>query len=218
MKPGSFLIAGIFASFIAGWCGSVLIPQSQLRKLGPQIDEENADIYPLDIGGAASQGRAVYIANGCVYCHSQQVRDPQNGSDIARGWGARRTVGRDYLYASPALLGSSRLGPDLSNQGVLSDSEELKYKTDPLWHYKHLYSPKSVVAHSNMPAYRYLFEKRKISGQRSNEALVLTGNDAVEEGYEVVPKPEAKALVAYLLSLDRSHPLKEVPVAQEAKQ
>ena len=61
-----------------------------------------------------------------------------------------------------------------------------------------------------MPPYRYLFETKKISGQRSVDALDLTGLDAPEPGYEVVPKPEATKLVAYLLSLDKSHPLKEV--------
>jgi hypothetical protein len=35
----------------------------------------------------------------------------------------------------------------------------------------------------------------------------------VEDGYEVVPKPEAKKLVGYLLSLDKSHALKEVKSA-----
>lgn len=218
MKPGSYLFAGIFATFAIGWFGSVLIPHSQIGQLKPQVDEENADIYPINTGGSANQGRAVYVANGCVYCHSQQVRDPINGSDIERGWGSRRTVARDYIYDSPALLGASRMGPDLANYGTKTDVPELKYKSDPAWHYKHLYSPKSVVAHSNMPPYTYLFEKRKITGQRSLEALDLKGKDAVDEGYEVVPKPEAKALVAYLLSLDRNHALKEVKASQEAKQ
>lgn len=216
MKPGSYLFAGIFATFALGWFGSVLVPHHQIGQLKAQVDEENADIYPVNIGGAANQGRDVYVSNGCVYCHSQQVRDPMNGSDIERGWGSRRTVARDYLYASPALLGSSRMGPDLTNYGVKAEAPELKYKADAAWHYAHLYSPKSLVAHSNMPSYRFLFEKRKISGQRSADALNLKGKDAVEEGYEVVPKPEAKALVAYMLSLDRSHSLEEVKT-QEAK-
>ena len=60
-----------------------------------------------------------------------------------------------------------------------------------------------------MPSYRYLFDKRKISGQRSVDALDVP----VEDGWEVVPKPEAKELVGYLLSLDRSHPLKEAKTA-----
>ena len=67
-----------------------------------------------------------------------------------------------------------------------------------------------MIAISNMPPYRYLFETRKIGGERSADALALTGPNKPKPGYEVVPKPEAKALVAYLMSLDKSHPLKEV--------
>ena len=46
-------------------------------------------------------------------------------------------------------------------------------------------------------------------GQRSVDAL----NVPTEDGYEIVPKTEAKALVSYLLTLDKSHPLKEVKTA-----
>lgn len=210
MKPGSLLLAGIFATFTASWFGTVLLPHSQLGNMRSQVDEENSDIYPINAGGQADQGRAVYVANGCVYCHSQQVRDAQNGSDIERGWGNRRTVARDYIYAAPALLGSSRMGPDLTNEGAKSEDQNLKYRTDVSWHYKHLYAPKSVVANSTMPPHPFLFDKRRISGQRSSEALDLGVKDGIEDGFEVVPKPEAKALVAYILSLDRTHPLKEV--------
>ena len=31
-------------------------------------------------------GRQSYIANGCVYCHSQQPRDIKQAPDATRGW------------------------------------------------------------------------------------------------------------------------------------
>jgi hypothetical protein len=40
--------------------------------------------------------------------------------------------------------------------------------------------------------------------------LKLGERDAVPEGWEVVPTYDARCLVAYLMSLDQSHPLKEV--------
>ena len=61
-----------------------------------------------------------------------------------------------------------------------------------------------------MPSYRFLYEERRITGQRSADALVLKDKDAPPPGWEVVPSYEAKALVAYLMSLDQSHPLQEV--------
>lgn len=205
MKPSLF--AGIFATFAASWFGIVMVPQAQIGNLLPQIDEENNDVYPVNIGGIADAGRRVYAANGCVYCHTQQVRDEHSGADIARGWGqgagaARRTVARDYAYESPAFLGTTRVGPDLTNVGYRQQSAE--------WHYLHLYNPPAVTPGSNMPPFRFLFEKKKITGQRSSDALAVWGKDDPGFGYEIVPKPEAKALVGYLLSMDHSHPLKEV--------
>jgi len=78
------------------------------------------------------------------------------------------------------------------------------------WHHVHLYAPRSINPDSNMPAYRFLYEKRRIAGERSAEALQLSGSDAPPEGWEVVPTYDAKCVVAYLMGLNQSHPLKEV--------
>jgi hypothetical protein len=76
------------------------------------------------------------------------------------------------------------------------------------WHHVHLYSPRSINLDSNMPSYRFLYEKRRISGERSADALQLSGSDVPPEGWEVVPSYDAKCLVAYLMALNQSHPLK----------
>jgi cytochrome c oxidase cbb3-type subunit 2 len=60
-----------------------------------------------------------------------------------------------------------------------------------------------------MPAFKFLYEKRRVSGERSADALKLTGADALPDEWEVVPSYDAKCLVAYLMSLDQSHDLKE---------
>jgi hypothetical protein len=64
---------------------------------------------------------------------------------------------------------------------------------------------------SIMPAYPYLFEKRKIGRTPSPDALKFPANFAPEAGYEVVPRHEAVALVAYLKSLQSTAPLFELP-------
>jgi len=69
---------------------------------------------------------------------------------------------------------------------------------------------------STMPAYKFLYERQPISGERSADALQLTGPDAPPPGWEIVPTYDAKCLVAYLMSLDQSHPLKEVKTAAGA--
>lgn len=214
------LFAGIIGSFALSCTALVLIPHWQLGGLQPQTTEDEGkivDIYPVKNVGH-EDGRAIYKSEGCFYCHSQQVRDEQNGTDLDRGWGVRRTVARDYIFEKAPVLGSMRIGPDLSNVGSPKwrnepEGEYATYKPkkrDAAWHLLHLYAPRTVIRDSNMPPYRYLFEKRKISGERSKNALDLTGPDAPKPGYEVVPKPEAEKLVAYLMSLDKSHPLNEV--------
>ena len=60
-----------------------------------------------------------------------------------------------------------------------------------------------------MPAFKFLYEKRHVSGERSADALKLTGAEALGEEWEVVPTYDAKCLVAYLMSLDQSHELQE---------
>jgi cytochrome c oxidase cbb3-type subunit 2 len=78
------------------------------------------------------------------------------------------------------------------------------------WHHVHLYAPRSINFDSNMPSYRFLYQKRRISDARSADALQLTGSDAPREGWEVIPSYDAKCLVAYLMALNQSHPLQEV--------
>jgi cytochrome c oxidase cbb3-type subunit 2 len=78
------------------------------------------------------------------------------------------------------------------------------------WHHVHLYAPRSINPDSNMPAYRFLYEKRRIAGERSAEALQLSASDAPPAGWEIVPTYDAKCVVAYLMGLNQSHPLKEV--------
>src|ERR1044072_3067137 len=84
------------------------------------------------------------------------------------------------------------------------------------WHHKHLYAPRSMGADtrdSNMPAYHFLYEKRRVPGERSADALLLRGDDAPDSGWEVVPTYDAKCLVAYLMAQDQSHSLKKVKTA-----
>jgi cbb3-type cytochrome oxidase cytochrome c subunit len=132
------------------------------------------------------------------------VRIVPVGPDIARGWGKRRTVAEDYLYDDPVMLGSLRVGPDLANVGVRLP--------DPNWHLRHLYAPRLEVKDSPMPPYRYLFTMRRIGWQPSPDALQLPGEFAPPPGFEIVPKPEARALVAYLSSLRTDAVLFEAPM------
>lgn len=201
MNYGPLLFLGIFLTLASSWCGLILVPQLQFGSLEPAKNAETSAIYPGDRPGAARQGREIYRANGCIYCHSQQVRAENFGADIKRGWGARRSVARDYLYDHPVMLGTMRTGPDLTNIGMRQPSPE--------WHLNHLYNPQITSEGSIMPPYRFLFQTRRTRGGPSPEALGITGKFAPPPAWEVVPKPEAYALVAYLLSLKTAGDLPE---------
>ena len=84
------------------------------------------------------------------------------------------------------------------------------------WHHVHLYSPRSINLDSNMPSYRFLYRARRITDARSTDSLKLTGSDAPPEGWEIIPTFDARCLVAYLMALNQSHPLKEVRSAAPA--
>jgi cytochrome c oxidase cbb3-type subunit 2 len=201
MNHGPLLFLGIFLTLASSWCGLVLIPHAQFGRLQAVKLEDTNEFYPPGRPGLAQQGRQIYRANGCIYCHSQQVRPEGFGADIQRNWGKRRSVARDYLNDKPAMLGTMRTGPDLTSVGSRQASAS--------WHLLHLYNPQITSPGSIMPPFRFMFDQPKIGPQLSPEALALTGAFAPEPGHEIVPKPEGKALAEYLLSLKFGPPLPE---------
>jgi cbb3-type cytochrome oxidase cytochrome c subunit len=331
MKGLAPLFLGIFGTFAFSWVGLTVLPNWQIGHLNPQSDEEGTDTYPQPQSGMFERGARVYAANGCIYCHSEQVRPEYAGADIERKWGNRRSAPRDYIFERPVLLGKMRMGQDLANIGARAPAEQqspspvgaaspaaspaaptqgapaagaspspagspatqvaaaapppaarsplpagspataqspspgsppskppapptgvaspspgamtnaspgattppssgpqiagapwpeqtigLPPMYSAAWHHVHLYSPRSINLDSNMPSYRFLYQKRRISDARSVDALQLTGRDAAPEGWEVVPSFDAKCLVAYLMGLNQSHPLNEVRSAGSA--
>jgi cytochrome c oxidase cbb3-type subunit 2 len=189
------IITGAMVILAGATALMVAVPYLLLKDIPPP-----AGLKPYTTSQAA--GRQVYIANGCVYCHSQQPRDIKQAPDAARGWG-RASVAADYAYDTPHLLGTMRTGPDLFNIGARQPSKD--------WHLGHLYQPRAYTPGSIMPPYPYLFTVRK--GQALPGETVITLPPALAKpGEVVVAKPEALALVDYLIGLDHSYtPLPALP-------
>ena len=124
MKGLTALFLGIFGTFAFSWVGLTVIPNWQIGHLNPQSDEEGTDIYPMPQSGMVTRGARVYAANGCNYCHSEQVRAEYAGADIERKWGDRRSAPRDYIFERPVFLGKMRMGQDLANIGARAPKEE----------------------------------------------------------------------------------------------
>ncbi|MGH7107251.1 MAG: cbb3-type cytochrome c oxidase subunit II, partial [Acetobacteraceae bacterium] len=136
-----------------------------------------------------AQGRAIYTANGCGYCHTQQVRPLPEDQPFGRP-----SAPGDFTYQTPELLGSERTGPDLTNVGMRRGSE--------VWQYMHLYDPRSVVPESIMPAFSWLFQVEETAPPGAT-AVPLPPTYAPAHGV-VIPTHQAQALVAYLLSLKQA--------------
>ncbi len=198
MNKGPLIFLGIFFTLAFSWSGIILTNQIQYGHLAPYYDPNEGQLYPQPLTGEAARGRLVYQDLGCMYCHSQQVRRPGFGADTERGWGDRQSVARDYIYEPRVFLGTMRTGPDLRNIGAR--------QTSSTWHYLHLFDPQLTSPGSIMAPFGFLFDYRKVLGERSPLALHLPEDYARSHGldkpgYELVPTPRAEALVAYLLSL-----------------
>jgi len=104
------------------------------------MEHRAADYTPLE-----QRGRAVYIREGCWYCHSQYVR-PVTGE--TRRWGPITQAG-EYAYDRPHLFSTRRIGPDLSRVGL---------KFSDAWHLAHFWNPRMLSPDSIMPRFTALFD------------------------------------------------------------
>lgn len=177
---------------------------------------------PSPKGGAEAAGRDEYIRLGCIYCHTQQVRPaelfeivkgyerdekgayklddagqriPVIKGDIARGFGPRNTVARDYIMQDRVLLGTMRTGPDLANVGA---------RTSVDWHLNHMYDPQLTSPGSNMAPFRFLY-KKVVADVAPARALKLSAEykaaHDLAANEHIVPTERVDNLIAYLMSL-----------------
>lgn len=147
----------------------------------------------------ALAGKMIYIANGCVACHTQQVRN----IEMDKVWGDRPGIPSDYANNkrtdfwrnTATLMGTERTGPDLTNIGIRQPSLA--------WNLLHLYQPRAVVEKSIMPAYPWLFKVKKELNEGDVEVIVPDNYRKGIKG-KIVAKKEAMQLVAYLQSLKQA--------------
>jgi cytochrome c oxidase cbb3-type subunit II len=147
----------------------------------------------------AVKGKSIYIANGCVGCHTQQVRNV----DMDKVWGERPGIPADYAAIkrtdfwrnTATLMGTERTGPDLTNVGNRQPSVD--------WNLVHLYNPRIVVKESIMPAYPWMFVIKKEPSK--SDVIVNVPPDFLEgKQGKVVATRDALDLVAYLQSLKQA--------------
>jgi len=172
------VIGAIFALYAVGMG---VIPGAILSKTPP-----GPGVMPLN--AEAERGRALYVSEGCAYCHTQQVRPLEQDRVFGRP-----SVPGDFSYATPELLGTERTGPDLSNVGA---------RQSDVWEAIHLYQPRALVASSVMPSYAWLFAIKDAAG--TGEAAVPVPAEFVPKGKVVVETADSRALISYLRQLKQA--------------
>ena len=196
------LVGGAVLTLALATAAMIAAPFLQLKEVPPPAGLKPYTAQEL-------RGRQVYIASGCIACHTQQPSATGAGrADAMRGWG-RPSVAADYFYDRPTLLGTMRTGPDLFNVGDRIPAED--------WHYGHLYQPRAYVPASTMPAFPFLFESVVDVEIMPGQYTVPLPETATPPGRKIVPTQDAKDLVAYLRAMRRKYDATEPDDAAKAK-
>ena len=184
--------------------GSVFIALSILVAILPAFQMQETEPIPDEKPLTANEreGLHVYVAENCMACHTQQVRN----IEMDKVWGSRPSIPSDFFYSkkrldiwrqSPSVLGSERTGPDLTNIGKRQPSED--------WHLLHLYNPRAVVSASVMPSYRWLFREVDSASVGKDDKVVAVPKEMFNKpGMKVIATYDALRLVDYLKYLQQT--------------
>ncbi len=155
-KTGSsapaFIVAALLLFFLGGLLTTVAPPIID-KSWGKPFENHDPSKGPTGQLHPYTQqeleGRAIYIREGCWYCHTQQTRTLV--ADTKRsGWkgvDAPVSTPDEFVYDSPHLFGTKRTGPDLSHVGG---------KYDRQWHRTHFRNPRDLVPGSVMPMFPWI--------------------------------------------------------------
>jgi cbb3-type cytochrome c oxidase subunit II len=161
-----------FAIFAVGAVMTTVVP--------PMVDKTLWESeYPVhEYTEQELRGIAIYKSEGCVYCHTQQIR--KLASDQRRyGWRlveAPPSESWEYVNDKDHFLGTKRTGPDLARVGGKYSSE---------WHWAHFKDPRNMG--EKFPDRKGIYEKASIM-----------------PSFKHLSDEEIKDLTAYLQTLGRN--------------
>ena len=146
----------------------------------PMVDKTLwASEYPVhEYTEQELRGIEIYKSQGCVYCHTQQIR--KLDSDQRRyGWRlveAPASESWEYVNDKNHFLGTKRTGPDLARVGGKYSSE---------WHWAHFKNPRDMG--EKFPDRKGIYERASIM-----------------PSFAYLSDEEIKDLTAYLQTLGRN--------------
>ncbi len=137
-ESGVALLVGAFGLFLVAVFFSFVLPALDVTPASPP---------PSGLSELGLEGREIYIAEGCWYCHTQQVRPIVTDAKLGS------VTQPDQLASiAPDTLGLQRIGPDLARSGSREPTD------DAAWLTNFLTDPRSVREDSLQPAYSHLAE------------------------------------------------------------
>lgn len=142
--PLKVVLRGAVLLFLVAALGTFVFPAAEAGADPSLLAMRSRD---HDEGSLAHQGRLLYVAEGCMYCHTMQVRPVV--TDVGLG---RVSVAGDYAFDPAGTLGVQRVGPDLAHAGSREPT------ANPRWVLDHLVDPRRERPWSIMPSYRHLTE------------------------------------------------------------
>ena len=146
----------------------------------PMVDKTwHTSPYPVhEYTEQEHRGRAIYQREGCVYCHTQQIR--KLDSDRRRyGWRlvqAPESEAWEYVNDKNGFLGTKRTGPDLARVGGKYSSE---------WHWAHFKNPRNL-------------------GERFEAPNGVYQEKSVMASFAYLSDEDIKDLTAYIQTLGRN--------------
>jgi len=154
-KSSALFAALALVFFFIGGLLTTLAPpllDKSWSRPAPALQDYAALAAAGNVGAQMVQkGRAIYVREGCWYCHTQQTRTIE-ADTIRSGWrGERSPVSTpdEFVYDQPHLFGTRRVGPDLSRVGG---------KYDRQWHVTHFRDPRALVPGSVMPPFPWIVQ------------------------------------------------------------
>lgn len=169
-------LATVFSKALR-WRNWFMVALVVLPALIAGLAKTAAEMAPTTI----ERGRAVYVAEGCIHCHSQYVRPI--ALDEAT-WGSAGQL-QQVLAGKPVLIGNRRQGPDLQHVGLRRSEAWLKI---------HFIEPRTLVPASVMPSYAHLFDD-----QRGDDLVAYLKSLGADRAFEIMgerekwqPSPSAK--------------------------
>ena len=153
--------------------GLILLAASLLDRLAPAVSGS-----PMT---RIERGRAVYISEGCINCHSQYVRP--NSGDVLM-WGPITSIS-ELRRQDPPLIGNRRQGPDLSQVGA---------RRSAVWLKAHFFNPAEVSGASIMPSYGFLFRDGRGNDLVAYLESLHTAESSHQRAIEALWQPSTDAL------------------------